>query len=284
MKPAFTLRMLILVAVCPIALAGAAMRQPAAVLQNPDPSNPESYRIFTESVIDSVSSDRTERLAIESAIIGAALAERQEDSQLAASLLIAASVLSTPDQKTQLWDTAFMLDPGIRDVWSTNRGTRGMAHERASVLLQNARYGQPLDPETLSDPDVRALLSSAAESAGYDYAELNALLHAIAQFNESDPCRGRIFTPKRNPETRQIERVLCPEHARPSAALSSDEHFLMLLHIEMTIEHVPSTAWISVDGTGSEPLRDPSISLLLEEYGLSIDRPYLRDQRWIASP
>jgi hypothetical protein len=284
MKPAFTLRMLILVAVCPIALAGAALRQPAAVLQSPDQSNPESYRIFTESVINSESSERTERLAIESALIGAALAERQEDSQLAASLLIAASVLSTPDQKTQLWDTAFMLDPGIRDAWSTNRGTRSMAHERASVLLQNARYGQPLDPETLSDPDVRALLASAAESAGYDYAELNALLHAIAQFNESDPCRGRIFTPKRNPETRQIERVLCPEHARPNAALSSDEHFLMLLHIEMTIEDVPSTAWISADGTGSEPLRDPSISLLLEEYGLSIDRPYLRDQRWIASP
>lgn len=284
MKLSFSLRLLFFVAVCPLALAGAAMRQHAPLLPSPDPANPESYRAFAESVMNAETGDREKQLAIESSIIGAAIAQRQGADQLAASLLITATEICAPDDRIQLWDTAYILDQGIEQAWETHRNTRATTHELAAVLLQNARYGQSLDSDSLSDPEVRSLLTAAAESAGYSKSQLNAILRTLAQRNGSDPCRGRIFTPKRNPETRQIERVLCPEHTRPRAALESDQQFLMLLQIEMALSNIPSSSWSQQDGSGAEPLRDPSITRLLVDYGLSIDRPYLQDQSWVASP
>ena len=178
-----------------------------------------------------------------------------------------------------------MLDPAIMDVWKDERNPRDPAINATTNLLQSARNGIPLDSDALHSTDIRAAIDSAARAAGYSGAEILRLLEAIAQTNGSDPCRGKIFNPERNPETRQIERVLCPAHRRPQCAMDSDEQFLTLLRIELAMSNIHTSIWSSTTpGSGGMPLRDPTIESLLSRFSLSIDRPYLRDGRWSESP
>ena len=278
-KPLF----LLLTIACPISLAGAVLFQPRT--PSPTPQNPESYRELAELILSAEPGVRDNRLLIESALLGAALADQQGEGKLAASILIAAGEAASVEQRKQIWDTAVFLDPSIAGVWAAHRIAETPAAPLAESVLQHARYGAQLNADDLSNPEVRGVIASAAESAGYAAEEVLDLLRHIEQANDADPCRGRIFNPERNTETRQIERVLCPAHLRPHGALDSDDQFMILLHTELALARIPASNWTAEPlAQANRPVRDPLIGTLLDEYGLSLDRPYLSGGRWVASP
>jgi len=270
---------------CPLALGGVLYNQTDSLPANPSPQVPESYRVFAETIINSEPTEPEKNLAIDSAVLGAALALQQSQNQLAASMLIAAAEIADPEDRRSLWDTAVMMDPSIMEAWATHRDLYDPAIDAATTLLQSARAGTTLNTDALQSSDVRTVIDTAAKTAGYSGADVLDLLAALEQANGSDPCRGRIFNPERNPETRQIERVLCPAHSRPHCALGSDDQFMMILNTELALTNIRSTSWASSSsGSGGLPVRDPSIEALLERFSLSLDRPYLRAGRWSGSP
>lgn len=270
---------------CPLALGGVLYNQTNPLPASPTPRVPESYRAFAESLINSEPNEQEEKLAIDSAVLGAALAHQQSQRQLTASMLITAAQIAPPDDRQLLWDTAAMIDPSILESWATHRALYDPAIEAAATLLQSARAGTILNNEALQSPDIRSVIESAAKTAGYSGPDVLQLLEALEQVNAADPCRGRIFNPERNPETRQIERVLCPAHARPQCALGSDDQLMIILNTELALTNIRSTSWSTqTSGSGGLPVRDPSIEALLERFNLSLSRPYLRDGQWSGSP
>ncbi|MBL4590513.1 MAG: hypothetical protein JKY96_00995 [Phycisphaerales bacterium] len=229
-----------------------------------------------------MASSEDNNLAVQAALHGAWIAANQGDPSLAASCVIAAASFTSGGEQRDLWDLVVTLDPSREGQWNKSRVLGDPVEIAAATMVLDARYGlELLPPEQHADTNIRDSISKAAELSGFDSNKSSSRLVAIlAKDAADDPCRGRIFIPKRNPETRQMERVLCPEHSRPIGALGSDDEFIQLLRIEMQLRALRSGTW----GSGGLPLRDPSIIELMTDYGISPTQPYWHDGRWNASP
>ncbi len=250
------------------------------------PNDPDSYLALTEFMIPSSATSADQHLAIQSALLGAWFALRDADVALAATCLIAATPFALPVDRAQLWDLAVMLDPTRMDTWRTFRVHMNEEREQAALAILFARYNaRGLASTKYSHKSIRETIADSASRAGYTRGEVVGALVELARQAENDSCNGRIFVPRRDGQAKQIIRVVCEDHIRPVGALRNDAEFIMLLRTEMDLRNVQPTSWASGHSdTANLPLRDPSIEDLMSRFGVSPDRPYLRNGQWVASP
>ena len=263
-------------------MSGIAAKEQSAL----DPDNPITYLRFAESTARESDEPESQQLATQSALIGASLAIQNDNLQLAASCVIAAAEFAYDEDHTALWDLAVLLDPSRADEWESHRIRDKQETNSASSAILFARYeAEDLSDASYTRSPLRETITRAAIDAGYDGEKLIQSMQLIAQRAREDSCNGRIFLPKRDRESGQIVRVLCPNHSRPIGALDSDEEFMMLLRTEMALLNVHGSTWAPAQSAKSiPPLRDPSLEAFMDRYRVSASRPHRNNGRWSPTP
>jgi hypothetical protein len=272
--------------ICAIFMAGAAAIQSSAAPPIPVSDNPESYLIFAEYMAARSSSVENQRAAVESALLGASSAVQHGDLSFAATCLIAAAEFAESTARADMWDLAVMLDPTRMSEWNSFREVYDQDAARAGTAILFARYNRSdLSGSEYSHGQVQIAITRSALQAGYSGDEVIREIDRVARHAQDDDCKGRVFVPQRDSNSNQIIRVLCEDHNRPLGAMRDDNVFVMLLQTEMALRNVKSSAWAAGQGSGNNPpLRDPSLVVLMESYGISDARPLWINGRWSESP
>ncbi len=241
-------------------------------------TNPQAYLEFAESQYTDSQSSST--IAIQSALHGAWIANEMGDHSLAASCVIAAAAFVPDRESRDLWDLAVTLDPTRELQWRAHRDAEDTAELLAADIVLNARYGlDEADSSLLASTEIHDLINSALPPSNHTQSGTTATrVGTLIESAAEDTCGGRIFIPRKNPDTKQIERVLCPDHTRPLGAGRSDAEFIELLSVEMNLRGVRSHAW---GQAGGAPLFDPTIIDMMYLYQVAPDRPCWREGRWL---
>ena len=270
-------------------------------INHPEPTqlNPESvvsYLRIGESLGSLANNEHDQIVAMQTLALGIALAARQGERELAASMCIALGTIEPDrDRKGSLWDLALMLDPSRKHAWMVFRNQQGeegrkVSHDAVRALYA-ARFNDPnLARELLGIRDVRDRIHGSARRAGLNPERVDMILADLISASENDQCRGRVFIAERNEG--EMRRVVCPDHLTPIGSAMSFEDLSDLIKLELALLDDGASSgstnrapWeINVLFILDEPTNDPSVGQVLGWYGADLTKPYRRGDRWVSSP
>ena len=106
-------------------------------LKSLNPKNIEAYFTLAEEMLRSANTESDIELIAQVLAIGAGLAANEENNELAASMCIALTSISTvPETYRTLWDITILLDPTRKSSWLKHRDRRAselVAQREAAV-------------------------------------------------------------------------------------------------------------------------------------------------------
>jgi|GEM_PF-2765372 len=256
-----------------------------------NPEKPVSYFYAGENLGAIARTDQQRDIASQALVVGANLAYQQGDSSLAASMCIAIAAIESDAQRSQdMWDLALILDRQRLNAWRTHRDKKynedTQARELAAKCLAAARYGDTKHASELYNQNaVREIINQTVQSIGLNESRVSQLIHDMLEHGD-DECRGRVFVVERSDG--EVQRVVCQDHRRPIGAADNEPALRDLLKIEhelvsMSPSHVAASPWSLSDFIGTtSAVHDPSLSGMLERYGVDTTMPYWKDNRWTS--
>ncbi|MAO25137.1 MAG: hypothetical protein CMJ35_08120 [Phycisphaerae bacterium] len=268
-----------------VLLLGFSSTQPAATL---DPGQPNSYLEQGELLLAQAEGREETRRARQILAMGAVLAHRTGQDDIAASCCIAlVDGQDDPALISQAWDLALMLDPSRLAAWAQQRN---MAHATDSSALgaeclRLARNAEVGDASALYQrATVRQAIRDAALRLGLPVQDVTRVIDGLLTTTGRDECRGRVFSTQVHDG--ESVRVLCDDHTHPIATTGDVESLRMLLAIEL--ECLESSTgledWASAWSMHQQrPFEAPSIEQLIELYQIDPARPYLVNGQWSST-
>lgn len=265
------------------------LTQPGVTSVYPRADQPQTYLDYGERLAaEATTSDQLE-LAAKILAMGVLVAEQQSDTQLASSCCIALSHMSEdPDQASDLWDLAMMLDPGRFLSWTQYRAndTLSIGAREAAECLRLIRNAEYEDASTrLNTSSVQRQLREAARQLGYEPDAVLARIRAVLATDRDDDCKGRVFiTRVRDGES---SKHLCTDHTHPIGTAPDAPTLRMMLSLELACLNAADQLrdWGgAVSMSLDQPLRAPSTKLLPGQYGIDPDRPNWDGRQWVKSP
>jgi len=262
-------------------------------LKSLSPKNIEAYFTLAEEMLRSVNTESDIELIGQVLAIGAGLAANDENNELAASMCIALTSISTvPETYRTLWDITILLDPSRKSSWLKHRDRRAselIAQREAAVrCIYSARFSFHRQASSLwDDTIIRRTILDTAKAINLDPTEVRKSINTLLSHAENDSCRGRVFLTKR--EDGQTHKVICPDHSAPIGVGLSQETLAMFIQLELALlddsATQQDTGWqINAYLNRLAPIQQPSIEYLFDQYRVDPKRPYWRQGRWTSNP
>ena len=258
-----------------------------------DPNSPSGYFTYGETLLAYAENAEEKALAKQVLAVGIGLAADNNLPELAASMCI---VLADGEDSTvdaiNLWDLALMLDPMRSSAWQKHRNQiidqDLQVRQIASRCIHAARFYMPEQAsELLKVSGVTEAIQTASEQSAVDPALVLNTLRMLIQQASTDTCHGRVFVTRRGEGV--VNREVCPDHARPIGTSISQESFNNLIRVESVLlaksqGHQRSVNWGDVTYLQLDaPAQDPSVSMILKQYGVDISMPYWKNGQWDSS-